>query len=89
MTGDGDEPASGAGESATLRERFEEPIARATELTKKTLAWFPVRVWRHFLQHNGFLLAASISYQALFAIFAVIYVAFAAVGVWLLSLIHI
>lgn len=83
MTGDGDEPASGAGESATLRERFEEPIARATELTKKTLAWFPVRVWRHFLQHNGFLLAASISYQALFAIFAVIYVAFAAVGVWL------
>jgi membrane protein len=87
VTGERVDPASGAApdadEGATLRERWEEPIARATALTKKTLAWFPIRVWRHFLQHNGFLLAASISYQALFAIFAVIYVAFAAVGVWL------
>lgn len=87
MTGERDDPASGAGagvgDGSSLRERLGEPIARATELTKKTLAWFPIRVWRHFLQHNGFLLAASISYQALFAIFAVIYVAFAAVGVWL------
>ncbi|MFT4135033.1 YihY/virulence factor BrkB family protein [Microbacterium sp.] len=83
MTGDRDDPASGTGEGATLRERLEEPIARATELTRKTLAWFPVRVWRHFLRHNGFLLAASISYQSLFAIFAVLYVAFAGVGLWL------
>ncbi len=72
-----------ASEHPSFRERFDEPIARATELTKKTLAWFPVRVWRHFLQHNGFLLAASISYQSLFAIFAVLYVSFAAVGLWL------
>ncbi|MFT4221177.1 MAG: YihY/virulence factor BrkB family protein [Microbacterium sp.] len=70
-------------EQPSLRGRFEEPIARATELTRKTLALFPVRVWRHFLRHNGFLLAASISYQSLFAIFAALYVAFAAVGVWL------
>lgn len=68
---------------SSLRERLDEPIARATELTRKTLAWFPIRVWRHFLQHNGFLLAASISYQSLFAIFAVLYVAFASVGLWL------
>lgn len=67
----------------TLRERFDEPISRATEITRKTLAWFPVRVWRHFLQHNGFLLAAGVSYQALFAIFAVVYVAFAIAGLWL------
>ncbi|MFD1339843.1 YihY/virulence factor BrkB family protein [Microbacterium lemovicicum] len=66
-----------------LRERFDEPLARATELTRATLAWFPVRVWRHFLQRNGFLLAAGVSYQALFAIFAAIYVAFASVGLWL------
>ena len=66
-----------------LRERFEEPIGRATTLTRRTLAWFPVRVWRHFLQHNGFLLAAGVSYQALFAIFATIYVAFAVAGLWL------
>ena len=47
------------------------------------MAWFPIRVWRHFLQHNGFLLGAGISYQALFAIFAAIYVAFAITGLWL------
>lgn len=66
-----------------LRERLDEPIGKATELTRRTMAWFPVRVWRHFLQHNGFLLAAGISYQSLFAIFGVIYLAFAAAGLWL------
>lgn len=70
-------------EQSDLRERWDAPIERATELTRKTLAWFPIRVWRHFLQHNGFLLAAAISYQSLFAIFAALYFAFAIVGVWL------
>ncbi|WP_298743421.1 YihY/virulence factor BrkB family protein [uncultured Microbacterium sp.] len=70
-------------EKSELRGRWDEPIERATELTRKTLAWFPIRVWRHFLQHNGFLLAAAISYQSLFAIFAVIYFGGAVVGVWL------
>lgn len=63
--------------------RLDQPIARATKLTRATLAWFPVRVWRHFLIHNGFLLAAGVSYQALFATFAAIYVAFAVAGIWL------
>ncbi|MGZ0711485.1 YihY/virulence factor BrkB family protein (plasmid) [Coraliomargarita sp. W4R53] len=67
----------------SLRERFDAPIGRATLLTRRTLAWFPVRVWRHFLQRNGFLLAAGVSYQALFAIFAAVYVAFAIAGLWL------
>ncbi len=67
----------------SLLERFEAPISRATELTQRTLAWFPVRTWRHFLQHNGFVLAAGISYQGLFAFFAAIYVAFAGIGLWL------
>lgn len=66
-----------------LRERLDEPIERASEITRRTLASFPVRVWRHFLQHNGFLLAAGISYQSLFAMFGVIYLAFAVVGLWL------
>ncbi|MBS1904969.1 MAG: YihY/virulence factor BrkB family protein [Actinobacteria bacterium] len=44
---------------------------------------FPIRVWRRFLQRNGFLLAASLSYQSLFAVFAVLYTAFAIVGLWL------
>lgn len=68
---------------AALRDRFGAPLSAATAITRRTLGWFPVRVWRHFLQHNGFLLAAGVSYQALFAFFAVIYVAFAGVGLWL------
>ncbi|HEX5857951.1 MAG TPA: YhjD/YihY/BrkB family envelope integrity protein [Microbacterium sp.] len=82
-TGEGHAAASGDTPPAAApawRERFEEPVERATELTRRTLAWFPVRVWRHFLAHNGFLLAAGVSYQALFAIFAAIYVAFAIAG---------
>jgi membrane protein len=67
----------------TLRQRFDEPIARATALTQRTLAWFPVRVWRNFLQHDGFILAAGVSYQSLFAGFAAIYVVFAIAGLWL------
>ncbi|MEN2738089.1 YihY/virulence factor BrkB family protein [Microbacterium sp. X-17] len=66
-----------------LRERFEEPVERATRITRRTMAWFPVRVWRRFLQHDGFLLAAGVSYQSLFAIFAAIYLVFALVGIWL------
>lgn len=67
----------------TLRQRFDEPIARATALTQRTLAWFPVRVWRNFLQHDGFILAAGVSYQSLFAGFAALYVVFAIAGLWL------
>lgn len=69
--------------SATEPGRLDAAVERATALTKRTLGLFPVRVWRHFLQHNGFLLAAGVSYQALFAIFAAIYLAFAIAGLWL------
>ncbi|WP_245570411.1 YihY/virulence factor BrkB family protein [Microbacterium luticocti] len=75
-------PVAAPPDDQRLRERWEAAQARATALTRRTLAWFPVRVWRHFLRHNGFLLAASISYQSLFSIFAVIYVVFAGLGVW-------
>ncbi len=67
----------------SLRGRFDVPIERATKLTRRTLALFPVRVWRNFLQHEGFLLAAGVSYQTLFATFAAVYVVFAVAGVWL------
>lgn len=66
-----------------LRERFEGPLERAAELKDRTLAAFPVRVWRGFLRGNGFLLSAGMSYYVLFSLFAVIYVSFAGVGIWL------
>ncbi|WP_243695239.1 YihY/virulence factor BrkB family protein [Agromyces protaetiae] len=52
-------------------------------MTKRTLALFPVRVWRRFLAQNGFILSAGMSYQSLFAVFAALYVAFAVAGIWL------
>ena len=69
--------------SQPIRDRFEEPITRVSTLTQKTMALFPVRVWRHFLARNGFILSAGMSYQALFAIFAAVYVVFAVAGIWL------
>ncbi|MDQ1123023.1 YihY/virulence factor BrkB family protein [Microbacterium trichothecenolyticum] len=64
---------------SAVRERLDEPLARAA----KVVQWFPIRVWRHFLQHNGFLLAAGMSYQGIFAVFSALYLSFAAVGIWL------
>jgi membrane protein len=64
---------------SAVRGRLDQPIARAARIAQ----WFPIRVWRHFLQHNGFLLAAGMSYQGLFAVFSALYLAFAGVGIWL------
>lgn len=72
-----------ADSESELRARLEAPIERAAALTRRTMRTFPIRVWRRFLQRNGFLLAASLSYQSLFAVFAVLYTAFAIVGLWL------
>lgn len=64
---------------AAVREHLDQPIARAAKIAQV----FPVRVWRHFLRHNGFLLAAGMSYQGLFTLFSALYLAFAGVGIWL------
>jgi membrane protein len=66
-----------------LRARLEAPLERVTELKDRTLAAFPVRVWRNFSFSNGFLLSAGMSYYVLFALFALLYVAFAGAGLWL------
>lgn len=66
-----------------LRTRLEQPIERAIELKDRTLATFPVRVWRNFTVNNGFLLSAGMSYYVLFALFALLYVTFAGAGLWL------
>lgn len=65
-----------------LRVRLEAPIERAAALTRRTMQTFPIRVWRRFLRRNGFLLSAGMSYQGLFAVFGMLYLAFAAAGLW-------
>jgi len=53
-------------------------------LVKKSIAWVsalqPVRVVIHFVEHRGFLLAAGLSFQSIFAVFAGIWVGFATAG---------
>jgi membrane protein len=55
----------------------------ATEVARKVLSSFPARVWFRFLERDGFLLSAGLTYYALFACFSGIYVAFAVSGLWL------
>ena len=63
--------------------RLEGRVERASEWRDRTLATFPVRVWRNFSYNNGFLLSAGMSYYVLFALFALLYIAFAGAGLWL------
>jgi membrane protein len=58
---------------------------RVTALITWGRSLFPVRVWLHLLDQNGLLLAAGMSYQSLFAIFAAVYVGFSIAGIWLLG----
>ncbi|GLK16228.1 YihY/virulence factor BrkB family protein [Herbiconiux flava] len=80
---------AGRGDDETLRtrleQRFEQPLERVTSVTQQTLALFPTRVWRRFLAGNGFLLSSGMSYQALFAVFAAVYLVFAGAGIWLVQ----
>jgi membrane protein len=69
--------------SRPLRTRFDAPLERVAALRTRTLAAFPVRVWRNFSYSNGFLLSAGMSYYTLFALFALLYVGFASAGLWL------
>jgi membrane protein len=59
------------------------------ERLKAAIEWVmalrPVRVFRHFADRRGFLLAGGLSYQALFAVFAAIWVGFAVFGLVLRS----
>ena len=68
-----------------LRERLEKPVARVTIWAKWVKALRPYRVYMNFSYSDGNLRAAGMGYQALFAIFAAIWVAFSVAGIWLTS----
>lgn len=54
--------------------------ASITALVERVTALKPVRVWQQFSERNGPLLAGGLSYQALFAVFAAVWVGFAVGG---------
>jgi membrane protein len=59
--------------------------ARIAALTTWIQSLKPVRVFTHYGAHRGALLAAGLSYQAIFAVFAALWVAFSVIGLFLRS----
>jgi membrane protein len=55
-------------------------VQRIQRLVDRVMQWKPVRVVTHYTSRRGPLLAAGLSYQAIFAVFAAIWVAFATAG---------
>jgi membrane protein len=55
------------------------------DLIKRVMESRPVRVFFHFNQSRGPVLAAGMAYQAIFAIFAALWLVFSVAGLWLAS----
>lgn len=58
---------------------------RIAAVVHSVMRWRPVRVINHFVESGGVVLAGGMSYHAIFAIFAAIWVAFSVAGLWLTS----
>jgi membrane protein len=60
---------------------------RKRNLIERITAWAltlkPVRVWFHYLERRGFMLADSITYRALFSVFAGVLLGFSFATLWL------
>ena len=60
---------------------------RKKNLVERITAWAltlkPVRVWFHYLERRGFMLADSITYRALFSVFAGVLLGFSFATLWL------
>ncbi|MBX0299811.1 YihY/virulence factor BrkB family protein [Cryobacterium sp. 1639] len=55
------------------------------DLVTRIMATRPVRVFTHFTQSRGNVLASGMAYQAIFAIFAALWLVFSIAGLWLTS----
>ena len=55
------------------------------DLVTRIMATRPVRVFTHFNESRGPVLAAGMAYQAIFAIFAALWLVFSVAGLWLAS----
>ncbi|MFF1878131.1 YihY/virulence factor BrkB family protein [Leifsonia sp. NPDC058230] len=66
-----------------LRERLEKPVAKVSGLVKWVKELRPYRVYINFSHSDGNLRASGMGYQAIFAIFAAVWVGFSVAGLWL------
>jgi membrane protein len=73
----GDRPPRAASTPAQAPNPF---VARLRRIGDTVQGWKPVRVFRRYGDRRGALLAAGLSFQAVFAVFAAIWVAFSVAG---------
>jgi membrane protein len=71
--------------SVPVKARLEKPVAQISRMTRWVKAFKPYRVYINFSHSDGNLRAAGMGFQALFAIFAAIWVGFSVAGLWLAS----
>ncbi len=69
--------------SVPVKARLEKPAAQISRITRWVKALKPYRVYINFSHSDGNLRAAGMGFQALFAIFAAIWVGFSVAGLWL------
>ncbi|HEY2557163.1 MAG TPA: YihY/virulence factor BrkB family protein [Diaminobutyricibacter sp.] len=68
-----------------VKARLEKPVAQVSRATRWVKAFKPYRVYINFSHSDGNLRAAGMGFQALFAIFAAIWVGFSVAGIWLVG----
>jgi membrane protein len=71
--------------SVPVRARLERPAAQVSRVTRWVKALKPYRVYINFSHSDGNLRAAGMGFQALFAIFAAIWLVFSVAGIWLVG----
>ncbi|WBU36831.1 YihY/virulence factor BrkB family protein [Homoserinibacter sp. YIM 151385] len=79
MAGTRDEQVIGR-HTRAVAEEPEGIVAKAMGLVQKIMATRPVRVFQHYAQARGPLLASGLAYQALFAVFAALLAGFSILG---------
>ena len=81
----------GTGSTGTPAESSTAPQGGLPALIAKVTAWAlslkPVRVWFHFLERRGLMLADSVTYRALFSVFAGVFLGFSFAALWLSTLV--
>ncbi|SJN31839.1 YihY/virulence factor BrkB family protein [Mycetocola reblochoni] len=68
---------------SAISNRIQSPVLRAGAIGRAAAASKPARVARHYLSGEGNLLAAGMSFQSVFAVFAAVFVGFSIFGLFL------
>ena len=74
------EDAAEAGLPHRVKTWGQRAIERAKALAERVQEWKPVRVFQHFGEQRGPLLANGLSFQAIFSVFAAVWVGFSVIG---------